>query len=95
MIAAGRQSWRLPHFPQNLPRGHKLLYRRGGGKYATIVPAIGVRGLLEALNAGLTQHHETAVKFCQVVFAQNWFRVRSASHEKQESIFAFYSTIRA
>jgi hypothetical protein len=52
-----------------------LLYRRGGGKCATIVLAIGVRGLVEALNAGLTQHHETAVELCQLVFAQNGFRI--------------------
>jgi hypothetical protein len=68
-----------------------LLHRRGGGKCATIVLAIGVRGLVEALNAGLTQHHETAVKFCQLVFAQNGFRIRSARHEKQDIIFAFCS----
>jgi hypothetical protein len=64
---------------------------RGGGKCATVVLAIGVHGLVEALNAGLTQHHETPVKFCRLVFAQNGFRIRSARREKQDIIFAFCS----
>ena len=40
-------------FRRTLPGGRELLYRRGGGNGATIVTAIGVRGLVEAFNAGV------------------------------------------
>jgi hypothetical protein len=62
-IAAGRRLRRLPHFPQNLPGGHELLYRCGGGNGATIVTALGVCGLVDAFNAVAAQRHEPGLKF--------------------------------
>jgi hypothetical protein len=70
-LMRGGQLFHLPHFPQDLPGGHELLYRRGGGNGATIVPALGVRGLVDAFNAGIMQHGKAPVKFNQVCFRRS------------------------
>jgi hypothetical protein len=68
-----------------------LLYRRGAGYRATIVPTIGVRRPVDAFNAEAAQRRKTAPKFFKFRFAQNLFWVLPTRHEKHSSIFAFCS----